>query len=133
LYATVLANYQGAIMVPTEILAEQHYQSLTNLFDGVLRVELLTGSIKGQARKERLAAIEEGLVDIVVGTHALIQDEVIFSKLGLVVVDEQHRFGVRQRRILREKDRKSTRLNSSHVSISYAVFCLKKKRNNNKY
>src|SRR5699024_3361797 len=103
LYATVLANYQGAIMVPTEILAEQHYQSLTNLFDGVLRVELLTGSIKGQARKERLAAIEEGLVDIVVGTHALIQDEVIFSKLGLVVVDEQHRFGVRQRRILREK------------------------------
>lgn len=103
LYAASLAGYQGAIMVPTEILAEQHYQSLTSLFAGVLKVELLTGSIKGKKRKERLASIREGETDIIIGTHALIQDEVIFSKLGFVVVDEQHRFGVNQRKTLREK------------------------------
>lgn len=103
LYATVLSGFQGAIMVPTEILAEQHYQSLSNLFKDRLRVELLTGSVKGKERKQRLAAIQSGEVDLIVGTHALIQDEVYFSKLGLVIVDEQHRFGVNQRKVLREK------------------------------
>lgn len=103
LYATILAGFQGAIMVPTEILAEQHYQSLTELFQDRLRVELLTGSVKGKERKQRLAAIKSGEVNLIVGTHALIQDDVYFSKLGLVIVDEQHRFGVNQRKILREK------------------------------
>lgn len=103
LYASVLSGFQGAIMVPTEILAEQHYQSLSNLFKDRLRVELLTGSVKGKERKQRLAAIQSGEVDLIVGTHALIQDEVYFSKLGLVIVDEQHRFGVNQRKVLREK------------------------------
>ena len=103
LYATILAGYQGAIMVPTEILAEQHYQSLTELFQDRLRIELLTGSVKGKERKQRLAAIQSGEVNLIVGTHALIQDEVYFSNLGLVIVDEQHRFGVNQRKILREK------------------------------
>src|SRR5699024_257225 len=103
LYATILAGFQGAIMVPTEILAEQHYQSLTELFQDRLRVELLTGSVKGKERKQRLAAIKSGEVNLIVGTHALIQDNVYFSKLGLVIVDEQHRFGVNQRKILREK------------------------------
>lgn len=103
LYATVLSGFQGAIMVPTEILAEQHYQSLSALFKDRLRVELLTGSVKGKERKQRLAAIQSGEVDLIVGTHALIQDEVYFSKLGLVIVDEQHRFGVNQRKVLREK------------------------------
>ena len=103
LYASVLSGFQGAIMVPTEILAEQHYQSLSNLFKDLLRVELLTGSVKGKERKQRLAAIQSGEVDLIVGTHALIQDEVYFSKLGLVIVDEQHRFGVNQRKVLREK------------------------------
>ncbi|WP_440895263.1 ATP-dependent DNA helicase RecG [Amphibacillus sp. Q70] len=103
LYSSILAGCQGAIMVPTEILAEQHYQSLSNLFDGILTVELLTGSIKGKQRSERLTAINEGQVDIIVGTHALIQDEVNFMNLGLIIVDEQHRFGVKQRKVLREK------------------------------
>lgn len=103
LYSSVLAGYQGAIMVPTEILAEQHYRSLSNLFAGIVNVELLTGSIKGKQRSERLTAIREGKIHIIVGTHALIQDEVNFLNLGLVIVDEQHRFGVKQRKVLREK------------------------------
>lgn len=103
LYASVTAGKQGALMVPTEILAEQHYQSLKQLFGDLAQIELLTGSIKGKKRTETLAAIKEHDVHIVVGTHALIQDAVIFNNLGLVIVDEQHRFGVEQRRKLREK------------------------------
>ncbi|WP_407267996.1 ATP-dependent DNA helicase RecG [Radiobacillus sp. PE A8.2] len=103
LYAAITAGKQGALMVPTEILAEQHYQSLTTLMDGFARVELLTGSIKGKRRKDILERVQANEVDILVGTHALIQDEVSFHHLGLVIVDEQHRFGVNQRRMLREK------------------------------
>jgi len=103
LYAAFLAGFQGAIMVPTEILAEQHYQSLTKLFEGKLVVEFLTGSVKGKERKRKLAAIESGEVNVIVGTHALIQDGVSYANLGLVIVDEQHRFGVNQRKVLREK------------------------------
>lgn len=103
LYATITANKQGALMVPTEILAEQHYQSLKEMFGELARVELLTGSIKGKKRKEILADLQNQQVDILVGTHALIQDEVHFDDLGLVVVDEQHRFGVEQRRSLSSK------------------------------
>ncbi len=103
LYASITANKQGALMVPTEILAEQHFQSLQVMFGERARVELLTGSIKGKKRKEILAALENHEIDILVGTHALIQDEVHFHDLGLVVVDEQHRFGVEQRRALSNK------------------------------
>ncbi|MBU4638432.1 ATP-dependent DNA helicase RecG [Bacillus toyonensis] len=104
LYAAKLAHYQGALMVPTEILAEQHYQSLAETFSRFgMTVELLTSSVKGARRQEILARLEQGEVDILVGTHALIQDEVIFHRLGLVITDEQHRFGVAQRRVLREK------------------------------
>ncbi|GGM21110.1 ATP-dependent DNA helicase RecG [Paraliobacillus quinghaiensis] len=103
LYASITAGKQGAIMVPTEILAEQHYASLTELFEGYANVVLLTGSIKGKKRKERLELVKEHQVDIIIGTHALIQDEVIFSNLGTVIVDEQHRFGVNQRKALRDK------------------------------
>ncbi|SLK09546.1 ATP-dependent DNA helicase RecG [Bacillus toyonensis] len=104
LYAAKLAHYQGALMVPTEILAEQHYQSLAETFSRFgMTVELLTSSVKGARRREILARLEQGEVDILVGTHALIQDEVIFHRLGLVITDEQHRFGVAQRRVLREK------------------------------
>ncbi|HDR7446003.1 MULTISPECIES: ATP-dependent DNA helicase RecG [Bacillus] len=104
LYAAKLAHYQGALMVPTEILAEQHYQSLAETFSHFgMTVELLTSSVKGARRREILARLEQGEVDILVGTHALIQDEVIFHRLGLVITDEQHRFGVAQRRVLREK------------------------------
>ena len=97
-------GYQGVIMAPTEILAMQHYLGVVDDFNNLdIRVELLTGSIKGKKREKLLREIEEGLVDIVIGTHALIEDDVIFKKLGLIVIDEQHRFGVTQRKLLREK------------------------------
>ena len=97
-------SYQGVIMAPTEILATQHYLSVVDdLRDLGIRVELLTGSIKGKKREKLLAEIKAGVVDIVVGTHTLIEDHVEFHKLGLIVVDEQHRFGVEQRKRLRDK------------------------------
>ena len=97
-------SYQGVIMAPTEILATQHYLGIVDEFSNLdVRVELLTGSIKGKKREKLLSEIENGLVDIVIGTHALIEDDVVFRKLGLIVIDEQHRFGVNQRRLLREK------------------------------
>lgn len=102
MYAVHTAGYQSALMVPTEILAEQHFESLSQLFPE-LKLALLTGSMKTAERKETLLAIELGQVDMVIGTHALIQDGVQYHHLGLVIVDEQHRFGVAQRRILREK------------------------------
>lgn len=104
LYASVTAGYQGALMVPTEILAEQHSESLKSLLEPFgLSCELLTSSVKGKRRREILQNLAEGKVDILIGTHALIQDEVTFRKLGFVITDEQHRFGVEQRRVLREK------------------------------
>lgn len=104
LYATVLAGHQGALMVPTEILAEQHAESLSAMLEKVqVRVGLLTGSVKGKARRELLRQVQAGEIDVLVGTHALIQDEVVYKSLGLVITDEQHRFGVGQRRVLREK------------------------------
>ena len=102
MYAAVTAAKQAALMVPTEILAEQHLQSLTSLFPS-LRILLLTGSLKAAERRERLEFVQTGQVDLIVGTHALIQEGVRFHDLGLVIIDEQHRFGVAQRRILREK------------------------------
>ncbi|MCM3003810.1 ATP-dependent DNA helicase RecG [Priestia koreensis] len=104
LYATVLAGYQGALMVPTEILAEQHVDSLQEMLSKVgINVGLLTSSVKGKARREILQRVKNNDIQVLVGTHALIQDEVVFEKLGLVITDEQHRFGVEQRRVLREK------------------------------
>lgn len=104
LFAAVSAGFQGALMVPTEILAEQHAQSLSELFSPfAVNCELLTSSIKGKKRKELLDRLQKGEIHVLVGTHALIQDEVNFHRLGLVITDEQHRFGVEQRRILREK------------------------------
>ncbi|SEF56031.1 ATP-dependent DNA helicase RecG [Paenibacillus sp. UNC499MF] len=104
LYATVTAGCQGALMVPTEILAEQHNRSLTAMFEPYgLQVALLTGSTTARQRREILASLQMGMLDILVGTHALIQEDVFFRKLGLVVTDEQHRFGVNQRSILRRK------------------------------
>lgn len=104
LYAAVSAGSQGALMVPTEILAEQHFQSLTQLLvPQGLSVELLTSSVKGKRRADILARLAAGEVHVLIGTHALIQDEVEFHQLGLVITDEQHRFGVKQRRVLREK------------------------------
>ena len=97
-------GYQGALMAPTEILANQHYLGIKERLEKIgLRVELLTSSIKGKKKNEILDGIINGDVDIVIGTHSLIEDDVIFKKLGLIVIDEQHRFGVNQRNKLREK------------------------------
>jgi ATP-dependent DNA helicase RecG len=90
--------FQAAMMAPTEILAQQHFQSLQEMAEGLgIRVELLTGSVKTKQRRELLADLEAGEIHILVGTHALIEDPVVFHNLGLVIIDEQHRFGVVQR------------------------------------
>ena len=97
-------GYQGALMAPTEILANQHYLGMKERLEKIgLKVGLLTSSIKGKRKTELLEAIANGDIDIVIGTHSLIEDNVVFKKLGLIVIDEQHRFGVNQRNKLREK------------------------------
>jgi len=109
-------GHQGALMAPTEVLAEQHAAGVSTLLDGLLvpdpenlfgerpvRVELLTNSVTGERRRNVLAGLADGEVDLVIGTHALIQEAVEFHSLGVVVVDEQHRFGVEQRAALRDK------------------------------
>ena len=97
-------SYQGVLMAPTEILAVQHYLSVKEKFEKLgVRVELLTGSFKGKTKEKLLNDIKEGNVDIVIGTHALIEENVYFKKLGLIIIDEQHRFGVVQRKLLRDK------------------------------
>lgn len=104
LYAAVTAGFQGALMAPTEILAEQHAENLKEWFEPFgVRVALLSGSTKVKERRLLLEELANGEIDILIGTHALIQPEVIFYKLGFVITDEQHRFGVEQRRILRDK------------------------------
>jgi len=104
LYATVMAGFQGALMVPTEILAEQHYKVLSEWLEPLgVQVAVLTGSVGVRQRRDILAQLQSGLLNVVVGTHALIQEDVYFANLGLVITDEQHRFGVEQRKILREK------------------------------
>ena len=91
-------GYQACIMAPTEILAEQHYATLSKMLDGLpVRVALLTGSVKGKRRKEILDGLLAGDIQLLVGTHAVLEDTVQFSALGFVVIDEQHRFGVAQR------------------------------------
>ncbi|MGT2637615.1 ATP-dependent DNA helicase RecG [Streptococcus ratti] len=102
MYAAYTAGMQSALMVPTEILAEQHYDSLNTLFPE-LSIALLTSGMKAAVKRSALAAIINGSVDMIVGTHALIQEGVDYHKLGLVITDEQHRFGVKQRRLFREK------------------------------
>ncbi|MGC9357841.1 MAG: ATP-dependent DNA helicase RecG [Anaerolineae bacterium] len=100
-------GYQAALMAPTEILAEQHYESLRRLFESFpaphLNVRLLTGSVQGEEREAIYAGLADGSIQVAVGTHALIQETVTFDKLALVVIDEQHRFGVEQRGALRQK------------------------------
>lgn len=105
LYAVITAGKQGVLMAPTEILAQQHFVTLSQFFAAVpeVHVELLTASTKTKARRELLTNLANGQVNLVVGTHALLQPDVTFADLGLVITDEQHRFGVNQRKILREK------------------------------
>jgi len=104
LYANSLAGYQGALMAPTEILASQHYMTLKGFFkDTDFQIALLTGSLTIKEKREIYERIEKGEIDIIVGTHALFQKKVIYHNLGLVITDEQHRFGVEQRKALKNK------------------------------
>lgn len=104
MYIAVKNGYQVAMMAPTEILAKQHYHTLRELFKNTdIKIGLLSGSILPSIKKEVLEKIKNGDYDIVVGTHALIEDNVIFKNLGFCVTDEQHRFGVRQRALLTQK------------------------------
>ncbi|NLE24602.1 MAG: ATP-dependent DNA helicase RecG [Clostridiaceae bacterium] len=98
IYMAVKNEYQSAFMVPTEILAEQHYQSVGPLLEELgIKVRLLTGSTKKKEKEEIKDLTKEGKIDVLIGTHAILEDDTEFNKLGLVITDEQHRFGVRQR------------------------------------
>lgn len=111
-------GYQGAMMAPTEVLARQHYQSVCEMFEkyGIpFRTELLTGSMKAKERREAYERIEIGESQIIIGTHALIQEKVNYRNLGLVITDEQHRFGVRQREALAKKG------NMPHILVMSAT------------
>ena len=104
IWACIRAGYQAALLAPTEILASQHAENLNRLLSPFgMRVALLTGSMKAAARRTTLAAIRDDEADLIVGTHAILSEGVEFARLGLAVVDEQHRFGVRQRGLLAEK------------------------------
>lgn len=110
-------GYQACMMAPTEILAEQHLQTLKDFLKGMnLRIELLTGIIKGKRRREVLDGLMDGSIHIVVGTHALLEDKVQFHRLGMAVVDEQHRFGVAQRARLWSKSE-----NPPHILVMTAT------------
>lgn len=99
-------GYQVCIMAPTEILAQQHFNNISNLITGLnLNIAFLSGSVKGKVRNSIMTGISEGYIDILIGTHALIESNVVFKKLGLAVIDEQHRFGVKQRASLWSKNK----------------------------
>ena len=105
IYGAITAGYQAALMVPTEILASQHFKKIDDLLRPFgVRVALLTGSTKAMERREIYKELADGTINCVIGTHALIQDKVAFKKLGLVIIDEQHRFGVAQRLALLNKE-----------------------------
>ena len=104
LYANYLAGYQGALMAPTEILASQHYQTLLSFFkDTDVKIALLTGSLTNKEKERIYEQIQNGDIDMIVGTHALFQKKVEYHRLGFVITDEQHRFGVEQRKALKNK------------------------------
>lgn len=115
-------GHQAALMAPTELLAEQHFLSITEMLKGSsVRVELLTGSMPATDRESALRRIASGEVDLVIGTHALISDRVEFHSLALVVIDEQHRFGVEQRAKLRVKGGKEHESETPHVIVMTAT------------
>ena len=104
MYMNYLSGYQSALMAPTEILAIQHYQNIQKLFSPFsIKVGLLTGKLKAKEKKQLLEDLKNGNIDMMIGTHALISDDVVYKNLGLVITDEQHRFGVNQRGNLKNK------------------------------
>lgn len=118
LYMNYITGYQGVMMAPTEILAKQHYENMINLFKNFdLKVELLTSSTLKKTRSDIIKRLANGDVDVLIGTHSVLNDEIIFKNLGLVVTDEQHRFGVNQRNMLQKKGRLSDVLYLSATPI----------------
>ena len=104
LYINYLSGYQGALMAPTEILANQHLINIQKIFkDYDIKVKLLTGKMKSSEKKKINEELKNGNIDILIGTHALFQDDIVYKNLGLVITDEQHRFGVNQRQSLKNK------------------------------
>lgn len=103
IYATVLSHYQAALLVPTEILAKQHYTSIKSYLPESVRVEVLYSSLSSIQKRNILERLRNNEIDVLIGTHSIIQDDVKFYNCGLVVADEQHRFGVEQRRMLSDK------------------------------
>ncbi len=124
MYANALCGYQSALMAPTEILATQHYHNMQSFFEKIdLNIVLLTGSTPKKEKQEIYKELKEGKIDIVIGTHALIQEDVEYANLGLVITDEQHRFGVNQRANLENKGKKPDTLYMSATPIprTYAL------------
>lgn len=110
-------GFQACLMAPTEILAQQHFNGISKMLKGLgLDVELLTGSVKGRKRRDVLEKLHMGMTDILIGTHALIEDAVVFKNLGMIIIDEQHRFGVAQRAKLWKKNDKPP-----HVLVTTAT------------
>ena len=103
LYMNMLAGYQGVLMAPTEILAVQHFNNMVGLFGDKLNIQLLTSSTKKGERNKILQNLKNGDTQVLIGTHSLLNDELVYNNLGLVITDEQHRFGVNQRQTLQEK------------------------------
>ena len=103
LYMNMLAGYQGVLMAPTEILAVQHFNNMKSLFGDKLNIQLLTSSTKKGKRNKILQNLKNGETQVLIGTHSLLNDELVYNNLGLVITDEQHRFGVNQRQTLQEK------------------------------
>ena len=103
LYMNMLAGYQGVLMAPTEILAVQHFNNMVGLFGDKLNIQLLTSSTKKGERSKILQNLKNGETQVLIGTHSLLNDELVYNNLGLVITDEQHRFGVNQRQTLQEK------------------------------
>lgn len=118
LYMNYITGYQGVMMAPTEILAKQHYENMINLFKNFdLKMELLTSSTLKKTRSDIIKRLASGDVDVLIGTHSVLNDEIIFKNLGLVVTDEQHRFGVNQRNMLQKKGKLSDVLYLSATPI----------------
>ena len=126
IYACYLSDFQSAFMAPTEILAKQHYESIKNYFENYdIKIELLTGSLTKKQKEKIYEKLEQGEIDLIIGTHALLNEDAKFSNLGLVITDEQHRFGVNQRNTLQNKgDKKDADvlyLSATPIPRTYAL------------
>ena len=112
---TIESGYQCAMMAPTEILARQHYNLAKKIFLETKKIEIISGKSEYKEKKEILKNLENNKIDIIFGTHAIFQKKVSFNKLGLIIIDEQHKFGVNQRKKLSDKEKNSYYLTKSQI------------------